>query len=65
MNVDVNASAVRKINPAVRVLRTNREAMKQYAVHSHLDVRLSAQAARELRDQAHGRLGLLLASLSA
>ena len=25
-----------------------------------LDVRLSAQAARELRDQAHGRLGLLL-----
>ena len=60
MNIDVSANPVRKINPAVLVLRADRATVKKYAVHSHLDVRLSAQAARELRDQAHGRLGLLL-----
>ena len=34
MNIDVSANPVRKINPAVRVLRADRATVKKYAVHS-------------------------------
>ena len=60
MNIVVNTQSAYRISPTGSILRVGNDAAKTFAVRSHLSIRLSAQAARELRDQAHGRLGRLL-----